>query len=173
MVTPAFPAPKLIGTKLSGFSYTDRSAVRVVAFNAAGEVAIVYATRDNYYKLPGGGIDPGEEHEEAAIREMKEETGALIKIRSTLGCVATTEEYRNKLHQMSYCYVADVMDDSGNPSLTESEVKDGLSHVWLSVNKAKSKMAGAEPRSELGLYIKERDIYLLEEATRRADKGED
>ncbi|KFZ18000.1 hypothetical protein V502_04327 [Pseudogymnoascus sp. VKM F-4520 (FW-2644)] len=171
MAAPAFPTPKVIGTKQPNVSYIDRFAVRVIAFNAVGKMAIVYAKRDNYYKLPGGGIDPNEQHEMAAMREMQE-TGGLIKIRKNLGCVATTEEYRNGLHQMSFCYVADVVDDSGSPNLTEDEVSDGLGHLWMSVDEAKSKMAQAEPRSELGLYIKERDIYLLEEATRRVEEGE-
>ncbi|OBT87950.1 hypothetical protein VE02_04530 [Pseudogymnoascus sp. 03VT05] len=167
MSAPVFPTPKVIGTKRPEVSYKKRSAARVIAFNAAGEVAIVYAKREKYYKLPGGGIDPGEQHEMAALREMQEETGGIVKIRSDLGCVATTEEYRNDLHQMSYCYVADVVDDSGSPSLTEDEVNDGLGHLWLSVDEAKTRMAEAEQRSELGLYIKERDIYLLDEAIRR------
>lgn len=121
--------------------------------------------------LPGGGINPGEQHEMAVLREMQEETGGLVKIRSNLGCVATTEEYRNDLHQMSYCYVADVVDDSGCPSLTEDEVNDGLGHLWLSVDEAKTRMTEAEPRWELGLYIKERDIYLLDEAIKRTEEG--
>ncbi|OBT74541.1 hypothetical protein VF21_07536 [Pseudogymnoascus sp. 05NY08] len=170
MSAPVFPTPKVIGTKRSEVSYKERSAARVIAFNAAGKVAIVYAKRERYYKLPGGGIDPGEQHEMAALREMQEETGGIVKIRSDLGCVATTEEYRNDLHQMSYCYVADVVDDSGSPSLTEDEVNDGLGHLWLSVDEAKTRMAEAEPRSELGLYIKERDIYFLDEAIRRTEE---
>ncbi|OBT99768.1 hypothetical protein VE01_02000 [Pseudogymnoascus verrucosus] len=121
--------------------------------------------------LPGGGINPGEQHEMAVLREMQEETGGLVKIRSNLGCVATTEEYRNDLHQMSFGYVADVVDDSGSPSLTEDEVNDGLGHLWLSVDEAKTRMTEAEPRSELGLYIKERDIYLLDEAIKRTEEG--
>jgi len=164
MAASTFPAPRLIGTKQSNVSYVDRSAVRVIAFNTAGQIAIVYAKRDNYYKLPGGGIDPNEEHVAAVIREMQEETGAVIEVRRDVGCIATTEEYRNDLHQISYCYVADVLDDSGSPSLTEDEVNDGLGHLWLTVHEAKSNMAGVEPTSELGRYIKERDIYLLGEA---------
>lgn len=171
MAAPAFPTPKVIGNKKPEVSYRERSAARVVAFNNAGKVAVVYAKREQYYKLPGGGIESGEQHEEAVLREMQEETGGIIKIRSHLGCVAVAEEYRHDLHQLSYCYVADVVDDSGSPNLTEDEINDGLGNLWMSVDEAKSKMAEAEPRSELGLSIKERDIYLLDEATRCAEKG--
>lgn len=164
MAASSFPTPKVIGTKQSNVSYVDRSAVRVIAFNARGQIAIVYAKRNNYYKLPGGGIDPDEEHAAAGIREMQEEIGSTIKVRADVGCIATTEEYRNDLHQISYCYVADVVDDSGSPSLTEDEVSDGLGHLWVSVEEAMDRMVGVEPTSELGRYIKERDVYLLGEA---------
>ncbi|KFY43407.1 hypothetical protein V494_02006 [Pseudogymnoascus sp. VKM F-4513 (FW-928)] len=171
MAAPVFPTPKVIGTKRPGVAYKDRSSARVVAFNAAEKIAILFAKRETYYKLPGGGIDPGEEHEAAASREMQEETGGIIKIRSHLGCVGMTEEYRFEQRQISYCYVADVVDDSGSPSLTEEEIGDGLGHLWLSVDEAKSRMIQAEPQSEFGLSVKERDIYLLEEAIRHAEKG--
>jgi 8-oxo-dGTP diphosphatase len=156
---------KVIGTKEVGVTYTERRAVRVVTFNTAGEIAIIYAKRDNYYKLPGGGIDPGEDHVVAVEREMQEETGALIKVRDA-GCIATTEEYRNDLHQISYCYSADLVNDAGAPNLTEDEIQDKLQHQWLPVEEAKKLMAAAEPTSKLGQYIKERDIYLLDEATK-------
>lgn len=161
----SFPAPKVIGSQDPAVSYTDRQAVRVVAFNAKGEVAIIYAKRENYYKLPGDGIDPDEEHEAAAKREFQEETGGLIKLRAG-ECVATTKEYRFDLRQMSYCYTADLVDDSGKPSLTEEEVGDGLGHMWVAVDEGRKLMAAAEPTSEFGRFIKERDVYLLEEATR-------
>lgn len=52
---------------------------------------------------------------------------------------------------MSYYYVTDVLDDSGSPSLSADEINDGLGHLWMSVDEAKSRMAEAEPTSELGL----------------------
>ena len=68
---------------------------------------------------------------------------------------------------MSYCYCADLVDGSGKPTLTDDEVLDKLSHLWVPVERARELMAAAEPTSELGRYIKERDIFLLDIATRK------
>lgn len=157
---------KTLGARKAGVTYVDRLAVRVITFNGAGEVAIIHAKRDNYFKLPGGGIDPDEDHEAAVQREMQEETGCVIKLRDS-GCIATTEEYRNDLHQRSYCYCADLVDDSGKPTLTDEEVLDKLGHLWVPVEKAMELMGAAEPTSELGRFIKDRDIFLLDIATRK------
>lgn len=177
MAASAFPTPKIIGTKQPNVSYIDRFAVRVIAFNPVGKVAIVYSKRDNYYKLPGGGIDPNEQHEMAAMREMQEETGGLIKIRRNLGCIATTEEYRNDLHQMSYCYVADVVDDSGSPNLTEDEVSDGLGHFgcrstrrrarWLKQNRDRN--WASISRSEIFTFSRKRQDVRKREGYKRKE----
>ena len=45
-------------------------------FNAAGEVLLVRLSYDQgQWTLPGGNIDPGESPADAAIREVREETG--------------------------------------------------------------------------------------------------
>jgi hypothetical protein len=49
------------------------------------------------------------------------------------------------------------MDGSGKPCLTEDEIGDGLGHVWV---------AAAEPTSEMGRSVRDRDMYLLDEATK-------
>lgn len=41
-------------------------------------VAMVYSRKYDYYKFPGGGIEPGESHEECLIREVAEESGLQV-----------------------------------------------------------------------------------------------
>jgi 8-oxo-dGTP diphosphatase len=85
-------------------------------------VAITYAMRDNYYKLPSGGIDPGEDHDVAAHREMIEETGGTIKLRES-GYIAAIEEFCNDLYPISFCYYVELVDGSRKPDLTKDEIK--------------------------------------------------
>ncbi len=60
---------------------TLRPCVGIALFNARGEVWIgsrmgnTEARADFRWQLPQGGIDPGETPEEAAVRELYEETG--------------------------------------------------------------------------------------------------
>ncbi|KAI1365783.1 NUDIX hydrolase domain-like protein [Xylaria arbuscula] len=166
-INPQTPPTKVIGTRQPDVSYTDRYAVRVIALDAAGAVALVHVQKGSYYKLPGGGVEAAEDHAVAAAREVQEETGAVVAVRTGDGCVASTEEFRTDLHQISYAYVADVVEAVGRPALTEEEVADGLTHEWVSVYQALEKMNGAQPTSELGRFIRERDVYLLGQAAEK------
>jgi 8-oxo-dGTP pyrophosphatase MutT (NUDIX family) len=61
----------------------ERSAVRVVLQDEAGRVLLFRAllssrSARHWWELPGGGIDPGESYLQAAVREIREETGLEV-----------------------------------------------------------------------------------------------
>lgn len=44
-----------------------------------GKIAMMHSKKYNYYKLPGGGMEPEESLEETLIREVREESGLIVK----------------------------------------------------------------------------------------------
>lgn len=57
-----------------------------IVFNADKTAVLVIKRRDiPIWVLPGGGIDPGETAEEAAVREVFEETGLTVKVKRRTG----------------------------------------------------------------------------------------
>jgi 8-oxo-dGTP pyrophosphatase MutT (NUDIX family) len=61
----------------------ERDAVRVVLTDGGGRVLLFHVLTpdqapDGWWELPGGGIDPGESYLEAAVREIREETGLRL-----------------------------------------------------------------------------------------------
>ena len=152
--------PRAIGVKAEGVQYVDRHAVRIITKSDKDEIVIIYAKKGNYYKLPGGGVEKGEDHRIAGEREAMEETGCKVTL--DRDCFAVTEEWRNDLHQISYCYAARLVEDTGAIELTEDELVDGLQHEWISIRAAIEKMKASQATSELGRFIRERDLYFVE-----------
>ncbi len=75
-------------------TFDERSAARAIMIDNSSRIALMHVTNKNYYKLPGGGVDPGESLEEALLRELKEEAGAHnVEILSEIGQIV---EYREQ-----------------------------------------------------------------------------
>jgi 8-oxo-dGTP diphosphatase len=61
----------------------QRPAARILLTDEAGRVLLfrfVLADRAPFWVTPGGALDPGETHDEAAVRELREETGLRLPI---------------------------------------------------------------------------------------------
>lgn len=57
-------------------SFTRDSARSIIIRN--GKIAMIHSLKYDYYKFPGGGIEPGESNIDALIRETDEETGLTV-----------------------------------------------------------------------------------------------
>ncbi|MDO8481553.1 MAG: NUDIX domain-containing protein [bacterium] len=144
--------------------YKEREASRAVVFDTDKNVALLHSTINDYHKLPGGGVEKGEDTIDALRREISEEIGCNIKNIRGLGII---EEYRNKfsLHQTSYCFIADLDGEKGTANLTESEMADGFETVWMILDNA---IKALEDESSVkhyeGKFIHKRDIAFLKAA---------
>jgi len=108
--------------------YSERKAARAVVFDLEGKVALVYSAKNAYHKLPGGGVEVGEDLETAVRRELLEEIGCTVGETKELGVV---EEYRNGigLRQLSYCYTTGVL-EKGVAQLDPNEVIEEYVTQW-------------------------------------------
>lgn len=67
--------------------------VRVLVQDEAGRVLLVRHTYLDGWYLPGGGVDAGETFEDAAVRELREETGLVAQSRPELLSVHANERF--------------------------------------------------------------------------------
>jgi 8-oxo-dGTP diphosphatase len=138
-----------------------RFASRAIAFDEKGLIPILFVSKFNYHKLPGGGIEKGENKKEACIRELAEETGCKIEIGNEIGMVT---EHRKKwnFYQTSYCYLAKVL-EKGETNFEQKEIDDGFKLVWLSLDDAIQTLKNDKPENYEGGFIQQRDLKFLEE----------
>lgn len=108
---------------------------KVIVLDKDNKIALVGASVNNIYTLPGGGINKNESIEDGIIREAKEETGCNIKIDRIMGVI---DDFRNrdKKHCISHCAIARVFGEKGELYLTEEENKNGLHVIWLDKDEA-------------------------------------
>ncbi|WP_315120618.1 NUDIX domain-containing protein [uncultured Clostridium sp.] len=151
-----------ISEKIDDINYKIRKAARTILFDESGKIAILYVSKDDYHKLPGGGIEEEENIIEALKREVEEEVGTDIEV---LGEVGIIIEYRDEFKQLqiSYCYYSKVKGEIGKPNYTEEEVNNGFKLKWMSIEEAINSLEKDEPYNYMGKFIKERDKTFLKE----------
>ena len=144
-------------------TYGIREAARAVVIDEQRLVALLHVSKDEYYKLPGGGLEDAEDPIAALKRECQEEIGCDIQVMNEIGMIT---EYRKKysLKQVSYCYVVKVIGGKSIPAFTDDEIKHGFKVVWLAYEKAKEAMERSRLSEYESVYIVPRDKALLEAA---------
>lgn len=79
------------------------------------EVAMVHRPRYQDWSLPKGKVKPGETVEEAALREVEEETGLLCRLLDPCGD-ATYRDRRGRLKVVRYWVMEVVLEGTFEPS---------------------------------------------------------
>jgi len=154
------PAAPVIDTA----NFSHRKAVRAVVLDDAGQIALLHVSRKGYHKLPGGGIDEGENMHAALERELLEEIGCKARLIAEVGEV---REYRDEWqqYQESYCFLAKLEGDQKPSEFTEEEQGDGFEPIWAkSIDDAIAILEADIPNNYDGTRIKPRDIILLRAA---------
>ncbi|KRF09644.1 NUDIX hydrolase [Paenibacillus sp. Soil766] len=129
----------ILGSALEYIDTISRYGSRGVVVDNLMNVALMYMSSTNLYKLPGGGVDEGEDSKDAFLREIQEETGYDAEIIHELGYI---EEHKNRNNymQFSYCYLAKANDSICDPMLTDNEIQLGMVVRWMTLDQALSVM---------------------------------
>ena len=105
-----------------------RPSVRGIILDPNGKVAMIYSEKYHFYKFPGGGIEGDETHLETLEREIKEETGMILKPESVreFGEVLLTQKMQKDgkdviLVQYNYYYLCETENEIGTQSLDDGE----------------------------------------------------
>jgi 8-oxo-dGTP diphosphatase len=146
--------------------FRKRGAARAVLLDNDNQVYLLNVSKHGYHKLPGGGIDEGEEIKQALERELMEEVGCKAEIIAELGTVL---EYRNYedggLEQTSYCYLAKQTGEQVDSALEEGELEEGMFEVKAkNIDEAINLLTNDKPDNLEGQFIQRRDIAFLKAA---------
>ena len=137
-----------------------RRATRAVLIDENDKIALLNVSKLGIYKLPGGGIDEGEEIEESLKRECYEETGCEIKDIKEIGVVV---ENRNSLKQINYCFICNVK-SKGKPEFTQKELDLGFKVEWVSINEAVDKIRSGNKKISGASNSILRESFIVEKA---------
>ncbi len=117
-----------------------RHAVRAVILRGQ-ELLMIYSANVGDYKFPGGGVDEGETHTQALIREVKEECGmSLLSVGSEICRVVEydlpMEQDYDAFKMTSYYYLCEVQDGFGPQKLDDYEANLGFIPAWINLDRA-------------------------------------
>ncbi len=145
-----------------------REAVRAVILDEH-KLLLVYSPVNGDYKFPGGGVNSGETHEQALIREVREECGVnTAKIMAD--CVGSIIEYDipvevdfDVFKMISYYYFCQVDEGFGAQALDGYEADLGFKPVWVNIDEAilNNKQILQNNAPKIPEWLK-REIFMLE-----------
>ncbi len=117
---------------------------------AQSEVALIYRNRHDDWSLPKGHIEAGESREQAALREIKEETGLDVSIVRPLGEAVYFFRKRggDLVRKTVYHYLMEALTtELGKPNWEVTEAR------WVPITEARSLLSYEKDREMIGKAI--------------------
>ena len=114
-----------------GLPHFVRPSVRGIMIKD-GRLAVVYSKKFDYYKYAGGGIEAGEDHKAALIREISEETGLTVipesirEFGSFLRIQKSRYAENTVFEQENFYYLCETEDEAASQHLDEYESDEGF-----------------------------------------------
>ena len=129
-----------------------------------GKILMIHSMKYDYYKFPGGGMEPGEEQEDALCREVSEESGYLVVADSIreYGLVLRRSKGKGQwiFHQENFYFLCDVAERSGQ-HLDDYEAEEGFTPAWVTPEEAIHTNRFHDHGGEWGV-VQERECLVLE-----------
>lgn len=129
-------------------------------------LAMVYSEKYRYYKFPGGGIEKGEEHIPALIREVREETGLsvisdTVKEYGRVDIIRKSDMFENTVFcQENFYYLCDVTEGVGSQKLDDYELESGFTLKYVTADEAIR--TNREESTTDDVYMIQRESRVLE-----------
>lgn len=102
-----------------------------------GKIAMMHSRKYNYYKLPGGGIEPEETLEDTLIREVREESGLIVKPETIkeFGYVRRIEKgrYEDIFIQDNYYFLCETESTVMEQQLDDYEAEEEFTLEFISI----------------------------------------
>lgn len=105
-----------------------------------GKLAAIYSRKHSYYKIPGGGVEPGEDNVTAMMREVREEVG-LVVLPDSVKEFGYVHRIQKGMHepvfvQDNFYYICDVEAEGMQTELSENEREEDFVPVWVKLSEA-------------------------------------
>lgn len=127
------------GSPRKGLRYKPRQCAYGLVLRGDGKIAVARIRKGvlgHEYDLPGGALDGGESEAGAMVREVREETGLIVRAGVKLGVAGQYWRKRSlgPTNNICHFYRADWTGEAGHPEEPDHEL------VWLRPDEAEKKM---------------------------------